>query len=169
MDDRFRRDQTASNDCQVESQLIQENSVWYRATSTRYLPAALSSTHTAVARSRFNAGLLLLPVKQFESLYFAGDYQTALFEARAMLGDPAIPGGAVSNPTFTPDFKCDSCASRSRRPLHCGGSGFSRHYGSGTNGRLGRLSIANPIYARLGTDRCRSNPGTRGSVVSNWR
>ena len=79
-----------------------ENSVWYRATSTRYLPWALSSTHTAVARSRFNAGLLLPPGKQFESLYFAGDYQTALFEARAMLGDPAIPGGAVSNPTFTP-------------------------------------------------------------------
>src|SRR5438477_8926308 len=44
MDDRFRRDQTASNDCQVESQLI-------------HIVAAPAPDH-AIARGRAGAGLL---------------------------------------------------------------------------------------------------------------
>ncbi|MBV9015961.1 MAG: RES domain-containing protein, partial [Alphaproteobacteria bacterium] len=75
-----------------------ENTTWYRATSVGYLPSALSSAHTAGARSRFNAGPLLPAARQFQILYFAADHQTALFEARAMLGNPAVPGMAVSNP-----------------------------------------------------------------------
>ena len=77
-----------------------ENTTWYRATGLGYLPSALSSAHTAGARSRFNAGPLA--TSPFEVLYFAADQQTALFEARAMLGNPAVPGMAVSNPNFTP-------------------------------------------------------------------
>ena len=77
-----------------------ENRVWYRATRIGYLPSALSSSHTAVTRSRFNAGPLLLPAARFESLYFASDHTTALFEFGAMVGAP-IPGGSVSNPAMS--------------------------------------------------------------------
>jgi hypothetical protein len=79
-----------------------ENAVWYRATRIGYLPSALSSAHTAVARSRFNAGILLPAGRQYETLYFAGDHQTALFEFGAMVGNPSIPGAAVSNPAAAP-------------------------------------------------------------------
>jgi hypothetical protein len=77
-----------------------ETGVWFRAMSPSYLPTALSSTHTKGSRSRFNAGPLLPGPQQFESLYFAGDHQTALFEFGAMLGNPYIPGRAISHPAI---------------------------------------------------------------------
>lgn len=79
-----------------------ETGVWYRATQIGYLSSALTSSHTAVARSRFNAGILLPPARQYETLYFAVDHLTALFEFGAMVGNPAIPGAAIPNPALAP-------------------------------------------------------------------
>jgi hypothetical protein len=77
-----------------------ENGVWYRATRIGFLPGALNSAHTAATTSRFNAGPLHPVPQQFESIYFASDHVTALFEFGAMAGTTA-PGGGVSNPALS--------------------------------------------------------------------
>lgn len=77
-----------------------ETGVWYRAIPLRYLSTPLSVTHTKGATSRFSAGPLLVPARQFEILYFASDHQTALFECGALLGTPHRPGHVMSNPAM---------------------------------------------------------------------
>lgn len=77
-----------------------EIGVWYRAIPIRHLATALSSAHTKGTTSRYNAGPLLSPDRQFEILYFACDHQTALFECRALYGTPHRPGGVVANPAI---------------------------------------------------------------------
>jgi hypothetical protein len=79
-----------------------EIGVWYRAIPIRHLTTALSSAHTKGATSRFSAGPLLSPARQFEILYFAHDHQTALFECGALYGAPHRPGSVVANPAFAP-------------------------------------------------------------------
>ena len=74
--------------------------VWYRAISLHHLGTALSAAHTKGATSRFSAGPLLSPARQFEILYFASDHQTALFECGALLGTPHLPGRVMPNPAI---------------------------------------------------------------------
>jgi hypothetical protein len=63
-----------------------ENGVWYRLILPSDLPTALSSAHTKLARSRFNAGDLLPASERFASLYFADDVIPAQFEVGAVVG-----------------------------------------------------------------------------------
>jgi len=79
-----------------------EIGVWYRAIQIRHLATALSSAHTKGTTSRFSAGPLLSPARQFEILYFAHDHQTALFEYGALYGAPHRPGSVVPNPASAP-------------------------------------------------------------------
>ena len=53
---------------------------WYRAIQLKFLPTALSTSHTQTIPSRFNAGSL--NTNPFETLYLAENHQVALFEVR---------------------------------------------------------------------------------------
>lgn len=69
---------------------------WYRAVDPRFLPVALSASHTRTTPSRFSPGSTLSPA--FEVLYLAENPMVALFEARALFGSPSTPGGVVPHP-----------------------------------------------------------------------
>jgi hypothetical protein len=68
-----------------------ENGVWYRSILLNHLKTALSSHHTRLAASRFNAGSHFTPADRFPSLYFSDDPLVAQFEVGALLGSP-FPG-----------------------------------------------------------------------------
>lgn len=70
---------------------------WYRAVDPRFLPTALSTTHTPITPSRFSPGRPAAPA--FEVLYLAENPMVALFEARALFGSPSVPGGVVPHPS----------------------------------------------------------------------
>jgi hypothetical protein len=75
---------------------ISVEGTWFRAVDPRFLDAALSTSHTAVTASRFSPGRPAVPA--FQILYVAENPLVALFEARALFGSPAIPGGLVPHP-----------------------------------------------------------------------
>jgi RES domain-containing protein len=70
---------------------------WYRAVDPRFLAIALSTLHTAITPSRFSPARMAVPA--FEILYLAENPTVALFEARALFGSPATPGGVVPHPS----------------------------------------------------------------------
>ena len=74
-----------------------ENGVWYRLIEPSHMSTALSSAHTKVALSRFNAGSVLRRADRYATLYFADDPLPAHFEVGALLGDP-MPGGHMPHP-----------------------------------------------------------------------
>jgi hypothetical protein len=73
-----------------------ETRVWYRAIEARFWPTALQTRHSQDLASRFNAGTRAVP--PFEVLYLAEDHQVALYEARAVYGQPFPKTGAVILP-----------------------------------------------------------------------
>ena len=75
---------------------VPHTGTWYRAADPKYLDKVFRTRHTRVTPSRFYEGASARP--QFETLYLGESQQVALFEARAMLGSPVVPGGAVGNP-----------------------------------------------------------------------
>ena len=75
-----------------------ETGTWFRVTSTRYLPAAISTAHTAVVPSRFYDPYSASP--QFATLYLSDSSLVAQFEAQVLLGSPNRPGGPVTAPGF---------------------------------------------------------------------
>jgi RES domain len=79
-----------------------EVQVWYGAINLRYIKTPLSTVHTKSIVSRFSPGYLASAADQFEVLYLAEDFQTALYEHGAMLGTPFFPGQNIPNPKFTP-------------------------------------------------------------------
>ena len=75
-----------------------ENKIWFRLIDPLHLNAALSSSHTKLTETRFNAGPVLPPPDRFALLYFAEDPVTAQFEARTVFGSP-VSGFYVANPS----------------------------------------------------------------------
>jgi len=75
-----------------------ETGTWFRVTSTRYLPAAISMARTAVVLSRFYDPYSASP--QFATLYLSDSPLVAQFEAQVLLGSPNRPGGPVTAPRF---------------------------------------------------------------------
>lgn len=69
---------------------------WFRAVQPQFLPTALGAAHTVGVRSRFNPGASARP--PFQLLYFAENHQVALFEVRALYGNPLVAGGMVPHP-----------------------------------------------------------------------
>lgn len=76
------------------------NGVWYRQIEPQFIATALSSAHTKVTPSRFNAGRYFASADQFEILYFADDPLVASFEVGAVLGE-FVHGGYVPHPRKT--------------------------------------------------------------------
>jgi hypothetical protein len=73
-----------------------ENRTWYRVAGTRWVRSAIATAHTVVTSSRFYDPYTATP--QFPTLYLADSPLVAMFEAMALLGSPAIPGGPVPAP-----------------------------------------------------------------------
>ena len=73
-----------------------ETGVWYRAIEPQYWSTSLQTLQTMARPSRFNGGPFAHP--PFEILYLAEDLQVALFEAEALVGPPARPGGVLAQP-----------------------------------------------------------------------
>jgi RES domain-containing protein len=69
---------------------------WHRAVAPHYMATALSAVHTPTITSRFSPGSPTSPA--FQILYLAENPMVALFEARALFGSPAAPGGVVAHP-----------------------------------------------------------------------
>jgi hypothetical protein len=61
------------------------------------MSTALSSAHTKMSHTRFNAGHLLPPADQFATLYFADDPVVGQFEVGAVLGG-FEPGEYIPHP-----------------------------------------------------------------------
>jgi hypothetical protein len=61
---------------------------WYRAVRTAYLSTLLQTSYSRQMRSRFSPATAEQP--GFEVLYLAEDPQVTLFEARSLLGSPAL-------------------------------------------------------------------------------
>ncbi len=73
-----------------------ETRTWFRAVDPRFLPTALTTTHTTRFFTRFSPGPLGMP--PFEILYLAENHLVALFEVGALFGRSTLPGGLVPNP-----------------------------------------------------------------------
>ena len=78
------------------------NSIWYRAVQLHHVAGkALGTAHTKGVASRFSAGNLVKPHRQFEILYLAETHHVALYEVEALLGSPVMGGGPIANPRQT--------------------------------------------------------------------
>jgi hypothetical protein len=76
--------------------------VWYRAIQSHHLKKkALATSHTKTISSRFNAGSIVAPHRQFEILYLAENHNVALYEVQALLGTPTVAGSPFPHPLFT--------------------------------------------------------------------
>jgi RES domain-containing protein len=62
---------------------------WYRAIRQEHWHSRLSARHTKTLTGRFNAGSVTNPT--FQVLYLSQDHQLALFDVRALLGNPESP------------------------------------------------------------------------------
>ncbi|MDQ2688422.1 MAG: RES domain-containing protein [Armatimonadota bacterium] len=73
-----------------------ENKTWFRAVEPQFWKAALGTSHTRTATSRFSAGSATRPL--FETLYLAENPLVSLLEVQAIFGDPTTPGSIVPHP-----------------------------------------------------------------------
>jgi hypothetical protein len=69
---------------------------WYRAIPQELWETRLSARHTTSITTRFNVGSVESP--SFQIFYLAQNHQLALFEVRALLGNPKTP---ISDPART--------------------------------------------------------------------
>jgi hypothetical protein len=75
---------------------LAENRTWYRVAGTRWVRSAIATARTRVTCSRFYDPYSASP--QFPTLYLADSPLVAMFEALALFGSPAMPGGPVPAP-----------------------------------------------------------------------
>src|SRR6266568_1413758 len=128
MDDRFRRDQTASNDCQVESQLIQQNMP---------TPCAGSRSPDAARGSRARAPLCARAPPLLHRTADPGHAQ------------PAAPSGAVSRPSSR-SSRQSSGSPTIGKCARLGGPGPSEPREHGPQGNMGELASSwlHPLKSR---------------------
>jgi hypothetical protein len=69
--------------------LVPHSGYWFRAIRQEHWRSRLSAEHTQTATGRFSAGSIRKP--SYQVLYLAQDHQLALFEVRALLGNPESP------------------------------------------------------------------------------
>lgn len=73
-----------------------ETGTWYRVAGTAWLRSAIATAHTLTTSSRFYDPYTASP--QFRTLYLTDSSLVAMFEASALFGSPAMPGGPIPAP-----------------------------------------------------------------------